>query len=174
MPEHHLFHHYEQEHTAMEPTETVPAHAATDELTTAPLAADGTPTEAPVPVAPVPVAPAGLDTGDSAVTPAGGPSMASLSAQDMQNMFNQFLQEKMQAEATAAAASASADTNPAHSFATSSPIPEGITEAFQTNKGTVLYVLDSKTFAVKPNGSTTTVDGDVYKSAVIFATLFDL
>lgn len=159
----------------MEPTTSAPAHAA-DELTTAELTGpDATPAAAPVPVAPVAVPETtGLDTGEAAVTPAGGPGLASLSAADMQAMFQQFMQEKVAAEAQAAANNASADVNPAHSFVTASPIPDGVSEAFQTNKGTALYVHEGKTYAVKPNGSTTTVDGDVYKSAVIFATLFDL
>lgn len=146
-----LFHHHKEGNNMSEPT-----------TETAPLTDTGTPIHSAMTTIPV------TDPNDQPAPPA-----APLSADAQAQQFALF--QKWQAEQAEAAGAITAGTpeTVAHSFPSTVAVPDN-TESTTLKSGIQLYAQDGKTYAVKPNGSTVFVDGDVYTDAVAIATLFDL
>lgn len=107
-----------------------------------------------------------------------GPSLDKAAAQQFA-LFQAWLASNEQAAAQAAASGAVTAGPSHHVYHSSVDIPEGVENAFQTSRGITLYVAEdsdgnTRTYAVTPNGSTQSVEGDVYDSVTTLATLLNL
>lgn len=181
-------------------TETTP----TDPTVTSPVTPTPPPTNAQpwTPPAP-PVSPATVDTtvppsdpsdpasqppasqpvnsvpiADPAPIQPAGPSLDAKAAQQFA-LFQAWLASN-EAQAAQAAQSGAVTAGPSHHvYHSSVDVPEGVENAFQTSKGLTIYVAEdtdgnTRTYSVSPNGSTHSVEGDVYDAVTTVADLLGL
>lgn len=135
------------------PTDTAPEPAPFDPTTVAVPTTD--------PTAPV-AAPAPAPTGDTSAA-----DRADYEA------FVEFQRERREQRERDEAMSKIGMTSQHHVFASSQTAPDGV-DTYTTRRGMLLYVEDGKTYSVAPNGSTHSVDGDVFDATVSVARLLDL